>query len=239
MNRKPSFGAQDFWNWLNSVGNTLSGGQTTGIPGVDKNIQDAIVEPLKTASSVSGVQDWTKGMAPHATGWEQANGILALLGLIGAASSGGIAAEEAASNSGKVKNGLRDLLGSKTTVYHGSPVSGLTKLEPAIAPAAGTAYGVPSPFVYVADSGSANNVWQYLKPSGFKQAATDTRAVTGSIYRGKVPTWRLQDYGSLNSASHWGKRTAQAVKVAEELAFNETPRADALKAFQKFISKAK
>ena len=138
------------------------------------------------------------------------------------------------------KNVLLDIFGPRAEMFHASPVSGLNKLQPFVAPAAGTAYGAPKPYVYLAQGGDdvANKLAGYLDTAGsmgFDAAGNkiDNITKTGSIYKTKVPLHRLESYGGPASSSF--RRTPKSVKVASELKANQMPRKDFLAALQKFV----
>jgi hypothetical protein len=220
---------EDLAGWLEDTVDTFRG-KNRNKPGGEAIYQGAI-QPLKMASDVTGFTQGVRGVSPGASPMEKAMGLLAML----SAGTAGAGADDIARVGVKAGGRVRDVVGPKATMYHGSPVSGIEKLIPKIAPAAGTAYGKPTPYVYLADPDSVENVWSYLQQAGMKGFGEDTRNVTGSIYKAQVPKWRLEDYGSVGSKSHWGKRSSVPVKVKQELAFDKTPRADALKAFKNFI----
>lgn len=231
-----AFGIDDIAKWVDNLRRSFAGGTSSGPNAIgNQNIQSAIVNPLKMGADFTGVTQGVKGMSPDASALDKALSLLILTG----AMTGPEFAGEVARKSPGIKNSILDVIGPKVEMFHGSSTSDISKLMPKIAPAAGTAYGKPSPYVYLASPEDAmKNLMAYLKPSGMKSLEEDTRAVTGSIYRTKVPKHRLEEYGS-GITSHWGKRSAVPVRVVEELKASNTPMVEFRKSLEEFVKRTK
>jgi hypothetical protein len=226
---------KDILRWLQETADTLQG-KNRNKPGGETTYK-GIVQPLKAGADITGLTQGIKGMRPDASPMDQALALMVLGGMAAGPADDIVRGASQVGQAGKLK--ALDMFGPKAEMFHGSAVSGIKTLEPRIAPAAGTAYGKPSPYVYLADPEDVlKNLMAYMKPSGMKSLDADTRAVTGSVYRTKVPKHRLETYGKTGS-THWGKRSAIPVKVTGELAADKMPTAEFKKALEEFVRRTK
>lgn len=238
-----AWGIDDLINWIQNAveaGQVVSGDKpATNIPAVNNAVTKGIVNPANIVLQFSGAKDAYRGVKPGASGKDQALGLLALAGMVG----GFGAADDIGRTGGQLGRGAKlkvlDMFGPKETMYHASGTQGLKKILPSIAPSSGTAYGIPKPYVYVADKQNVlDNLLGYIKSGGsmgFDDAGKiiDTRTKTGSIYKLSVPKHRLESYGG--ESMKWAKRSVKPAKVKQEFSATEMPRAEFMDALKKFI----
>ncbi len=237
-----AFGLDDLADWIrdlvdqgsNAVNVVNGNAPLTNLQSVNQNVKQGIVDPGKMLSEFSGLAQGYRGAKPNASNMDKGLALLALAGALGGAG----ASDDIARAGGKAAKGGRnkflDVFGKKTTMYHGSPQSGITKLIPNVAKDAGSA----DAFVYLSPKDRVvGNMPQYLAP-GHRMPMN--QKLTGSVYQARVPTHRLQEYtlGGL-SRPHWAKRTSVPVKIKDEIRFSNKNVSQINDALEEWIKKHK
>lgn len=222
-----AFGLDNIADWLknlleegqNAVNIVNGNAPATNIPSVNRNINDAIVNPGRMLSEFSGASQAYRGAKPNARNMDKGLALLALTGMLGGAG----AADDITRASGRVarggKNKMLDVFGPKAEMFHAGPTGGIKKFTPSTkAEAILGKQGKPYTY-FLPKEQAVGNLPQYMAPN---HRLTGTGNVTGSIYRAKVPVHRLEQYTLPGSTRPhpYGRRVSIPVKVLEEKRFN-------------------
>ena len=242
-----AFGLDNIADWLR---NLLEEGQRTvdvvngdapltNIPAVNKNVNDAIINPGKMLAEVSGVSQGYRGARPGASNMDKGLALLALTGML----SGGGAADDIARVGGQAggrvvrggKNKILDVFGPKAEMFHAGPTGGIKKFTPSTnAEAILGKQGKPYTY-FLPKEQAIGNLPQYMAPN---HRLTGTGNVTGSIYRAKVPVHRLEQYTLPGSTRPhpYGRRVSVPVKVLEEKKFKNQGVGDVNDVLRKWLN---
>lgn len=218
-----AWGVDDLRKFVEGLANTFEGG--TGMPMQvgNQNVQDAIVKPGKLLSDFSGVTQGIKGVDPKASNMDRGLALLTLAGMLGG--------QEAAMG----LKGVAGKINPKVTMYHGGPVSGLSKLKPG---KRAEQYVGPTKkgYTYLMDEEHVvGNLPQYLTPN---HRVPMDGILNGSVYQVQVPLRKLESYTTKAGVTHsYGKRTSKALKPVKELKFSDKQMWEVKNVLKKFLNR--
>lgn len=217
-----AWGLDDLVDWLEEAINgaqVVAGNRpATNIPGVNQNVNTAIVNPANIGLEVSGAKDFARGIQPGASGGQQALGLLALAGMVGGMGAADDIGRVATKGGKAAKLKGLDVFGKKVDMLHASPTSGIKKFSPSTMAESIVGKQGKGYTYFLPTDKAVGNLPQYMAPG---HRLSGAGKVTGSIYKAKVPAHRLEEYilPGMTRPHPYGRRVSIPIKVAEEKRF--------------------